>query len=144
MRPVEFVVDFVPRQIVMGCMALLEVKGYTLSATKSGDRRLLRSEDDGLTATLRRRQSGQAPSFLMSAARSLDSWERGPVRLLLVRRLLETSGPSLTEKMDWCRLGEVSALYDVLLVSLDAIVAVVAWVETEEPVSFRMGGETGW
>jgi hypothetical protein len=80
----------------------------------------------------------------MSAARSLDSWERGPVRLLLVRRLLETSEPSLTEKMDWCRLGEVSALYDVLLVSLDAIVAVVAWVETEEPVSFRMGGETGW
>ena len=94
-----------------------------------------------LTATLRRRQSLQAPSFLIKAARSLDCWDRGPVRLLLVRRLLETSEPSLTEKIDWCRLGEVSALYDVLLVSVDANVAVVAWVEIEELVSFLMGGE---
>jgi hypothetical protein len=47
----------------------------------------------------------------------------------------------LTEKIDWCRLGEVSALYDVLLVSVDANVAVVAWVEIEELVSFLMGGE---
>lgn len=80
----------------------------------------------------------------MSAARSLDCWERGPVRLLLVRRLLETSEPSFTEKIDWCRLGEVSALYDVLLVSVEAKVAVVACVEMEEHVSFLRGGVTGW
>jgi hypothetical protein len=80
----------------------------------------------------------------MSAARSLDCWERGPVRLLLVRRLLETSEPSFTEKIDWCRLGEVSALYDVLLVSVEAKVAVVACVEMEEHVSFLKGGVTGW
>jgi len=49
----------------------------------------------------------------------------------------------LTEKMDWCRLGEVSALYDVLLVSAEAMVAVVAWVETDEVVSLRGGGEPG-
>lgn len=65
------------------------------------------------------------------------------MRLLLVRRVLETSDPSLTEKMDWCRLGEVSALYDVLLVSVEARVAVVAWVETDEIVSLRGGGEHG-
>ncbi len=96
-----------------------------------------------LTATLRRRQSAHAPSFRIKAARSLDCWDRGPVRLLLVRRVLETSAPSLTEKMDWCRLGEVSALYDVLLVSAEAMVAVVAWVETDEVVSLRGGGEPG-
>lgn len=96
-----------------------------------------------LTATLRLLQSLQAPSFLMRAARSLDCWERGPVRLLLVRRLLETSEPSFTEKIDWCRLGEVSALYDVLLVSVEASVAVVACVEMEELVSFLKGGDAG-
>lgn len=79
----------------------------------------------------------------MRAARSLDCWERGPVRLLLVRRLLETSEPSFTEKIDWCRLGEVSALYDVLLVSVEASVAVVACVEMEELVSFLKGGDAG-
>ena len=97
-----------------------------------------------LTATLLRRQSAHAPSFLIRAALSLDCWERGPVRLLLVRRVLETSAPSLTEKMDWCRLGEVSALYDVLLVSVEARVAVVAWVEMDEVVSLRGGGDDGW
>ena len=65
------------------------------------------------------------------------------MRLLLVRRVLETSDPSLTEKMDWCRLGEVSALYDVLFVSVEARVAAVAWVETDESVSLRGGGEAG-
>ena len=64
------------------------------------------------------------------------------MRLLLVRRVLETSEPSLTEKIDWCRLGEASALYDVLLVSVEARVAVVAWVEMDELVSLRSGGET--
>lgn len=98
----------------------------------------------GWQATLLRRQSGHAPSFLIKAALSLDCWERGPVRLLLVRRVLETSAPSLREKMDWCRLGEVSALYDVLLVSVEARVAVVAWVEMDEVVSLRGGGEDGW
>jgi hypothetical protein len=34
----------------------------------------------------------------------------------------------------------VSALYDVLLVSVEATVAVVAWVEMDEAVSFRTGG----
>lgn len=43
--------------------------------------------------------------------------------------------------MDWCGLGEVSALYDVLLVSVEARVAVVACVETDEPVSCLSGGE---
>jgi hypothetical protein len=85
-----------------------------------------------------------APSFLIRAARSLDCCERGPVRLLLVRRLLETSEPSFIEKIDWCKLGEVSALYDVLLVSVEAKVAVVACVEMEEHVSFLKGGVTGW
>lgn len=45
------------------------------------------------------------------------------------------------ENMDWCRLGEVSALYDELLVSVEARVAVVAWVEMDEVVSLRGGGE---
>ncbi len=79
-----------------------------------------------LTATLRRRQSGQAPSFLINAARSLDCCDSGPVRLLLARRLLETSDPSFMENMDWCRLGEVSALYEVVLVSEEPKVAAVA------------------
>lgn len=79
----------------------------------------------------------QAPSFRMRAARSLDCWDRGPVRLLLARRVLETSDPSVMEKMDW----EVSALYDELLVSVEARVADVAWVETDEVVSLRGGGE---
>lgn len=63
------------------------------------------------------------------------------MRLLLVRRMLETSVPSATEKTERCRLGEVSALYDVLLVSVEARVAVVTWVEMEEVVSLRGGGE---
>lgn len=67
-----------------------------------------------------------APNFLIKAARSLDCWDKGPVRLLLVRRLLETSEPSLREKIDWCSVGGVSALYDVLLVSVEARVALVA------------------
>jgi hypothetical protein len=79
-----------------------------------------------LTATRRRRQSLQAPSFLIRAARSLDCWDKGPVRRLLARRLLETSAPSFREKIDWCNVGEVSALYDVLLVSVEARVALVA------------------
>jgi hypothetical protein len=75
-----------------------------------------------LTATLLLRQSLHAPNFRIKAARSLEAWDKGPVRLLLVRRMLETetSEPSLREKMDWCRLGEVSALYDVLEVSAEA------------------------
>jgi hypothetical protein len=73
-----------------------------------------------LTATLLRRQSLHAPSFRIKAARSLDCWDKGPVRLLLVRRLLETSVPSLREKIDWCSVGEVSELYDVLVVSVEA------------------------
>jgi hypothetical protein len=98
-----------------------------------------------LTATRLRRQSMHAPSFLIKAARSLDCWDKGPVRLLLGRRLLETSAPSLRENMDWCKLGEVSALYDVLLVSAEACVALVACVEMDEFVSFLGGGdESGW
>jgi hypothetical protein len=99
-----------------------------------------------LTATLLRRQSLHAPSFLISAAFSLCSRDKGPVRLLDARRWLETSEPSLTEKIDWCRLeGEVSALYDVLFVSADKLVAPdaeVAWVEMDELVSFLNGGES--
>lgn len=38
----------------------------------------------------------------------------------------------------------MSALYDVLLVSVEARVAVVAWVEMDELVSLRSGGEMGW
>lgn len=49
----------------------------------------------------------------------------------------------MTEKIDWCKVGEVSALYDVLLVSVEATVAVVAWVEIDEAVSFRTGGVAG-
>jgi hypothetical protein len=49
----------------------------------------------------------------------------------------------LTEKIDWCRLGEVSALYDVLVVSVEANVAVVACVEMDDAVSFLIGGEVG-
>ena len=46
--------------------------------------------------------------------------------------------------MDWCRLGEVSALYDELLVSVDRLVTAeteVAWVEMDDVVSLRSGGE---
>jgi len=88
----------------------------------------------------------------MRAAFSLCCWDKGPVRLLLARRLLERSEPSLTEKMDWCGVGEVSALYDVLLLapSTDrravpgAVEVPEAWVEIEEAVSFLNGGETDW
>lgn len=94
-----------------------------------------------LTPTLLLRQSSQAPNFLIKAAFSLPCWDKGPLRLLLVRRLLETLAPSLREKIDWCKVGEWSALYDVLLVSEDLIVALVAWVEMEEFVSFLVGGD---
>lgn len=79
-----------------------------------------------LTPTRLLRQSSQAPNFLIKAAFSLPSRDKGPLRLLLVRRLLETSAPSLREKIDWCKVGEWSALYDVLLVSEDLRVALVA------------------
>jgi len=64
----------------------------------------------------------------MSAAFSLCCWDKGPVRLLLGRRVLETSEPSFTEKMDWCGVGEVSALYDVLVDSTERLVVPVAEV----------------
>lgn len=63
----------------------------------------------------------------MSAAFSLCCWDKGPVRLLLARTRLETSEPSFTWNMD-VKLGEVSALYDVLLVSTDILVAADAAV----------------
>lgn len=85
----------------------------------------------------------------MRAAFSLCCWDKGPVRLLLARRLLERSEPSLTEKMDWCGVGEVSALYDVLLAPSSDRRAVPAagevaeaWAEIKEGVSFLNGGET--
>lgn len=80
---------------------------------------LCRNKYRVLTATRLRRQSWQAPSLRIKAAFSLEWAERGPVRLLLARRLLETSVPSSKEKIDWCGLGEVSALYDVLVVSAE-------------------------
>ena len=55
----------------------------------------------------------------------------------------------MTEKMDWCRLGEVSAPYDELLLStagervLPAAGGVAGdWLEREEGVSFLNGGDT--
>lgn len=85
----------------------------------------------------------------MRAAFSLCCCDKGPVRLLLARTRLETSVPSFTWKMD-VKLGEVSALYDVLFVSVDTLVAVeavvtmVACVEMDELVSFLIGGEADW
>lgn len=82
----------------------------------------------------------------MRAAFSLCCCDNGPVRLLLARTRLETSAPSLTRKTE-VKLGEVSALYDVLfvskdkLVAADATVAAVACVETDELVSFLVGGD---
>jgi hypothetical protein len=73
--------------------------------------------------------------FHSTAAFSLWTAERGPVRLRLARRLPGTSAPSLTEKMDW----EDSTLYAVALVSLvalDVAVTSLATVDVEEPVSF--------
>lgn len=55
----------------------------------------------------------------------------------------------MTEKMDWCGLGEVSAPYDELLPSTTGERAFPAagdgagdWLESEEGVSFLRGGET--
>jgi hypothetical protein len=55
-------------------------------------------EDYRLTATLRLRHSWHAPSLRIKAARSLEACDKGPVRLLLVPRMLEyeTSQPSRT------------------------------------------------
>jgi hypothetical protein len=46
----------------------------------------------------------------------------------------------LREKIDWCSVGEVSALYDVLLVSDEPRLALVARVDKDELMSFRGGG----
>jgi hypothetical protein len=67
----------------MDWMALLEVKRVHI-AFHSGQER------NGLTDVFLRRQSGQAPNFLISAAPSLACWQRGPVRPLLV----ETEEPA--------------------------------------------------
>lgn len=56
----------------------------------------------------------------------------------------------MTEKMDWCRLGEVSAPYDELLPagSTDRRAFPAAgdvagdWLASEDGVSFRRGGDT--
>lgn len=55
----------------------------------------------------------------------------------------------MTEKMDWCRLGEVSAPYDELLPSTAGGRALPAagdvpgdLLESEEGVSFPSGGDT--
>src|ERR1041384_6442199 len=83
------------------------------------------SMEEVLTATRRRRQSEQAPSFLIKAAFSLCCCERGPVLLRLARRLFEISAPSFTEKMDWPRLG-VPAVCSVLMAIAVTVVSVVA------------------
>jgi len=44
----------------------------------------------------------------------------------------------LREKIDWCKVGEWSALYDVLLVSEDLRAALAAWP------SFLVGGDDGF
>lgn len=55
----------------------------------------------------------------------------------------------MTEKMDWCRLGEVSAPYDELLPSITGERAFPAaggvageWLERDEGVPFLRGGDT--
>lgn len=57
----------------------------------------------------------------------------------------------MTEKMDWCRLGEVSAPYDELLPSTSGERGFPAggeiagdWLGREEGVSFPKGGDTDW
>lgn len=56
----------------------------------------------------------------------------------------------MTEKMDWCRLGEVSAPYDELLPSTGGRAFPTAggvagdWLERTDGVPFLRGGDTDW
>lgn len=105
------------------------------------------------TATRRRRQSMQAPSFRIRAAFSRWDAESGPVRRRLGRRMAPRSEPSLTEKIACeAKVGEISspALYgvsppasaDVVTTALP-LVTVVTVGEVEDVVSSRMCGEDG-